>query len=95
MIIHYDPVLTRDALTNVLKTEVSAMAKQINNSLSIHDLRVVPGTTHTNVVFDCAAPFSLDMTDSQIKSAFNEKLKALHSDYNCVVTIDRDSYPEK
>lgn len=95
MIIHYDPVLTRDALTNELKTEVSAMAKQINNSLSIHDLRVVPGTTHTNVVFDCAAPFSLDMTDSQIKSAFNEKLKALHSDYNCVVTIDRDSYPEK
>ena len=94
MIIHYDPVLTRDALTNELKTEVSAIAKQINNSLSIHDLRVVPGTTHTNVVFDCAAPFSLDMTDSQIKSEFNERLKALHSDYNCVVTIDRDSYPE-
>ena len=94
MIIHYDPVLTKDALTNELKTEVSDIAKQIDSELSIHDLRVVPGTTHTNVVFDCAAPFSLDMTDSQIKSEFNERLKAIHSDYNCVVTIDRDSYPE-
>ncbi len=94
MIIHYDPVLTKDALTNELKTEVSDIAKQIDSELSIHDLRVVPGTTHTNVVFDCAAPFSLDMNDSQIKSEFNERLKALHSDYNCVVTIDRDSYPE-
>lgn len=94
MIIHYDPVLTKDALTNELKTEVSDIAKQIDSELSIHDLRVVPGTTHTNVVFDCAAPFSLNMTDSQIKSSFNKKLKDIHPDYNCVVTIDRDSYPE-
>ena len=91
MIVHYDPVLTRDTLTTELRSEVARMVKALNSDLSIHDLRVVPGTTHTNLVFDCVAPYSLKMTDTELKNAITDEVRKLHPDFNCVITIDRDS----
>jgi len=91
MIVHYDPVLTSDTLTTELRSEVARMVKALNSDLSIHDLRVVPGTTHTNLVFDCVAPYSLKMTDTELKNAITDEVRKLHPDFNCVITIDRDS----
>lgn len=91
MIIHYDPVLTKDNLTNELRKEVSETVKRINSDLTIHDLRVVPGTTHTNLVFDCVAPFSLKMTDGELKTVINYEVRKNHPDFNCAITIDRSS----
>lgn len=91
MIVHYDPVLTRDTLTTELRSEVARMVKALNPDLSIHDLRVVPGTTHTNLVFDCVAPYSLKMTDTELKNAITDEVRKLHPDFNCVITIDRGS----
>lgn len=91
MIVHYDPVLTRDTLTTELRSEVAGTVKALSPDLSIHDLRVVPGTTHTNLVFDCVAPYSLKMTDTELKNAITDEVRKLHPDFNCVITIDRGS----
>ena len=93
MIIHYDPVLTQNPLTTQLKNEISLLVKQIDDILTIHDLRVVPGTTHTNVVFDCLAPFELKMTDKEIREKITELVRQNHPDYNCVITVDRSYVP--
>lgn len=89
MIIHYDPVLTNDPLTVSLRKEIAEIVSNINSELTIHDLRVVPGTTHTNVVFDTVAPFSLKISDSDLKSEIIKEVRKAHPDYNCVITIDR------
>ena len=91
MIVHYDPVLTKDSLTTELRTEIAQTVKVIHPDLTIHDLRVVPGTTHTNVVFDCVAPFSLKLTDVELKNAITTEVRKQHPDYNCVITVDRGS----
>ena len=60
LVIHYDPIITDDGVTMELRSEISDIVKKINEKLTIHDLRIVPGVTHTNVVFDMVVPFELD-----------------------------------
>ena len=54
--IHYDPIVTSDAQVGVLRTRLKEKVHSIDPELSIHDLRIVPGETHTNVVFDLVLP---------------------------------------
>ena len=47
--IHYDPIVTADASVGVLRARLKEHARQLDPRLSIHDLRIVPGDSHTNV----------------------------------------------
>ncbi len=42
--IHYDPIVTADASVGVLRARLKEHARQLDPRLSIHDLRIVPGT---------------------------------------------------
>lgn len=91
LVIHYDPILTKNPLTNDIRAQVDKAVKEIDHRLSIHDLRVVPGTTHTNIVFDCVKPHEVDIQPKELIKLINEKVKTIDSKYNCVITID-DSF---
>ncbi len=93
MIVHYDPILTKDSITTDLRKELSDIVKSIHPDLTIHDLRVVPGTTHTNLVFDCVNLYHLNMSDAELKNKISALVKEKHSDYNCVITIDKSYAP--
>ena len=93
MIVHYDPIITKNELVSNMRYEIQEIVKTINSSLSIHDLRVVPGISHTNLVFDCLADFDLQITDFELKSAISDAVKAAHPEYNCVITIDKNYAP--
>ena len=43
----YDPIVTSDAAVGVLRTRLTEKLRQLNPALSLHDLRIVPGKTHT------------------------------------------------
>ena len=62
--------------------------KTIDENLSIHDLRIVPGTSHTNLIFDCVMPHSLNMTPSELKSKIRNLVNQEYPNYYCVLTID-------
>ena len=51
--------------------------KTVNPSLSIHDLRVVPGILHTNLVFDCLANFDVNMSDYELKWTISNAVKSV------------------
>jgi cation diffusion facilitator family transporter len=87
--IHLDPLTTDDETVNALRTEVIEKIKEISHELSIHDFRVVTGETHTNIIFDVAAPFELKMSDSEIKEAIQEKIQEKSETYFTVIEVDR------
>ena len=91
LIIHYDPILTKDPITNDIRKQVDLKVKEINQNLSIHDLRVVPGNTHTNLVFDCVCPHGVDIEKAELKTEISKRVKEINCTYNCVITID-DSF---
>lgn len=55
-VIHMDPIVTDGSVT-ALKEQVAALVKQVDPGLTIHDFRVVRGTTHDNLIFDAVLPF--------------------------------------
>lgn len=93
MIVHYDPIVTKNEVVSNMRYEISQIVKTINESLTIHDLRVVPGVTHTNLVFDCLANFDLGLSDYELKCAISDAVKSVHPEYNCVITIDKNYAP--
>ncbi|MBQ8148777.1 MAG: cation transporter [Lachnospiraceae bacterium] len=89
MLIHYDPIVTSDEVVGDLRKWLSKQVKCIDERMSIHDLRVVPGMSHTNMIFDCVVPHEFEMTDKQVKERIQELVSETYPDYYCVITVDK------
>ena len=87
--LHYDPIVTDDPTVSDLRHWIDSQVKSIDPRLSIHDLRTVPGATHTNVLFDCVRPADFDMTDDDLIGRISDLIVARHPNYICKVTIDQ------
>lgn len=90
MTIHLDPIVTSDASVGSLRSRINELVATIDCRLTIHDLRTVPGPTHTNVIFDCVRPYDLPMSDAELRTRICELVCAGHPEYVCKVTIDND-----
>lgn len=88
LIVHFDPIMTGDDTVNDLRCWLMEKVKTIDKNLSIHDMRIVPGTSHTNLIFDCVMPHSLNMTPSELKSKIRNLVNEEYPNYYCVMTID-------
>ena len=91
-VIHMDPV-RNDEQTLQLRAKVAMLVRSIDPSLSIHDFRIVPGPTHTNLIFDVVAPHGFRLEDDQLKASIRQAVSVLDSTYRTVVQVDR-SYTE-
>ena len=74
-------------LTHVDKTVKEEIAA-ISPELKYHDVRMVPGITHTNLIFDVVKPFDFKMSDEELKNKICGAIKQKYNDVNCVITID-------
>ena len=72
--IHMDPVDFDDPEVAHLRAEVVMQLAEMNESLSLHDFRVVRGETHTNLIFDLVVPF--DCRDG--KAVADELARRIH-----------------
>lgn len=88
-VIHMDPVVTDDALTNETRARVCEVVKGLDERATIHDFRMVPGITHTNVIFDVVVPFDVRLTERDIKRRVEHMIRALDSTFYAVVSVDR------
>ena len=87
--IHYDPVVTSDPKIEELKADILGILAELGEDITMHDLRIVPGNTHTNVIFDCVLPRSSKMSEGEFKSYVSKKVAEKHNNHYCVITIDR------
>ncbi|MEA4913987.1 MAG: cation diffusion facilitator family transporter [Christensenella sp.] len=90
-VIHMDPVETNNKETNRLRAETFSILEEIDKRLTLHDFRVVPGSTHTNLVFDVVVPFDFPMTDEEVRKAVNQRVHALEGTCYAVIDIDKSS----
>lgn len=88
-VIHMDPVFVDDEATIRMKRFSELITKSINESLTIHDFRMVAGPTHIKLVFDVLAPYDYHMSDAEIKKAIETKIESLPGNLTAVVDVDR------
>ena len=89
-LIHMDPIINDDEEINHLKHDISHLIKEIDEKMSLHDFRVVKGPTHTNVIFDVVAPYSLPFKDEELKQIISAKILDKFPCHFAVIEIDRD-----
>ena len=87
--IHYDPIVTADASVGVLRARLKEHARQLDPRLSIHDLRIVPGDSHTNVLFDLAFPAGYTGDIDQMLAKMCQFVKEQDPKYCCVVKVEQ------
>ncbi len=90
LVIHMDPIDTKDEHTQELREEAFRILQEIDPVLNFHDFRIVRGETHTNVLFDVLVPIRYPMTDKELRAAIDEKFKKYNNKINTVLVIDRD-----
>ena len=88
-VVHMDPVETDNEHISEMKEKVALLVTQINKDITIHDFRMVPGDTHTNLIFDAVVPFSAKLSDSEAKKEICRIVSENLENCYCVVTIDR------
>lgn len=86
--IHMDPVVLGNEKVDKLKQLIVSTIHKLDNSLEIHDFRIVEGTTHTNILFDCVVPYEKDYTAENIREYLNNNIKS-EEKYYYVIEIDR------
>ena len=87
--IHYDPIVTADASVGVLRARLKEHARQLDPRLSIHDLRIVPGDSHTNVLFDLVFPAGYTGDIDQMLARMCQFVKEQDPKYCCVVKVEQ------
>ena len=87
-VIHMDPIVTDDVEVDALRRQVAELARQVEPRMTVHDLRVVRGTTHTNLVFDAVLPLDAAITPAEAARRIREKVSELDGDYYAVVTVE-------
>ncbi len=93
VVIHFDPIVTSDAAVGDLRRWMAGQVREIDPRLTIHDLRTVPGPTHTNVIFDCVAPLELGLTELELKKAIKSRVHAQRPELVCVITVEHSFAP--
>ena len=72
--IHYDPVVTDDPELTSLKNQVNELLYRRDWRLRQHDLRMVPGKQHMNLVFDVSLPGDLQGQEELLRREIEEEL---------------------
>ena len=75
--IHMDPIVTDDKEVLAMKAKVEEMVHFLDESFSMHDFRMVRGSTRTNLIFDVEVPRKTSYTDNEIVNWLKERIHEL------------------
>ena len=93
LVIHYDPVCCNDPESERMRNLVAAIVQMKDPRLSIHDFRMVPGTGHTNLIFDLSLPADMLSQKQQIQTALESALNDLgEGKFYTVITFDNAAF---
>ena len=89
VVIHMDPIDVNDKHVAALREQTDHVLQNIDDTLSMHDFRVVDGKQQINLIFDVVVPFSYnDSKKRDLLMRIYDGLKAIDPRYNPVVTLD-------
>ena len=89
VVIHMDPIITDDKETNEIHQKLSSIVRLLDSRVTIHDFRMVKGSTHTNLIFDIVVPHQFRLTDDQVVESLRQAVKALDALNENVENVDK------
>lgn len=88
-VIHMDPIDCNNENVTRMRKEVSDIVQEIDTVLTIHDFRMVTGSTHTNLIFDVVVPQEFFVSDSQLTEEIRKRVSEKYENHFCVIKVDK------
>lgn len=82
MLVHPDPVSAEDPLM------LSGIVRDIDERITVHDVRTIGAPTPSRVIFDCVLPQDITLSKSEIKEAVTRRLRESFPGCETVITFD-------
>ncbi|HUM55845.1 MAG TPA: cation diffusion facilitator family transporter, partial [Bacillota bacterium] len=86
---HMDPIKRNDPAVKKVEPVITETIKSFPGVTGMHDLRVVPGPTHTNIIFDLVLDHECKTEEKEIKGKVQDELQKIDPCYFVVITFDR------
>ena len=87
-VVHMDPVKTDDPLITKMKKIIADALLPLDGVDNIHDFRIVPGPTHTNIIFDVVLAADCSLSEKEITGIAAEADRSVDNDFYVVITFD-------
>lgn len=87
--IHLDPIDVDNEHVAQMKEEVAKILKEYDEVLTFHDFRMVPGETHTNLIFDVVVPAKYKMTNEEVRDAIKAEVEEHCFKCFAVITVEQ------
>ncbi len=85
-VIHLDPVERDDPRSSRLRALTEELAREIDPAATVHDFRC---GGDGQVAFDVVVPYDVALSDGEIRTALEEKLRAREPDCRPMIGVDR------
>ena len=86
---HMDPIVLDDPVRIRMQEVIAKTIMDIDGVESYHDLRVVPGTTHTNIIFDLVLAPGTKASREEIRKQLEDAVKREGDQYEIVINFDQ------
>lgn len=88
-VIHMDPIRVGDEETERLKKLVKGILEEIDSDLTMHDFQIAAKPHHTNLIFDVVTPYGFRLSDAELVSLIDRKVKSENPSYFIIVDVDK------
>lgn len=88
--IHMDPIETNNEDLTKISQIIKEHLKGYEDDLTFHDLRMVRGYTHTNIIFDIVIPYSSKISQKELFKNLETVIKNEDELYEIVVNFDHN-----
>lgn len=88
-VIHMDPIAVDDERAMEITRTVKELAKSVDARLTVHDLRLVTGPTHTNIIFDVVMPQDAEIGEKELRETLSRMISEAYPNSYAVITVDR------
>ena len=85
-VIHMDPIDLENPLIREIHEILTAECLKVSEKANVHDLRIVPGPTHTNIIFDLILPPEHFSRKDEVCENLRAVLTDMNENYFAVIT---------
>ncbi len=96
LVIHMDPVELNNEQLDKVRDQVVAELQKLDDTLSIHDFRLVDGVDQINLIFDMVVPAAYDKEKrKEVCRELRAQMHKVDSRYQCVIQVENSYVAEE
>lgn len=89
VVIHVDPVISKDDEINFIKSKIENNIKLVNEDIILRDFRISDENNKIFLLFEAIIPYKLQLSDAVVKNTLIDIIKNLYPDFEVRIRIRR------